>query len=105
MAIQTATAAYVASTRELLIDNEEVTQPSEMHCWGRSSDKPSLAILLFFAVLNRGLLHMRGKTFEIVLHPSKRKINNPLVTKSSRAAIFRHLFGDKQLSYGKSSLR
>jgi len=51
---------------------EKVTQSSEMHCWD-SSDKPSLAILLFFKVLNRGLLHMKGQTLKIIFHPSKRK--------------------------------
>jgi len=48
---------------------EKVTQSSEMHCWDRSSDKPSLAILLFFMVLNRGLLHMKGQTLKIIFHP------------------------------------
>jgi len=50
---------------------ERVTQSSD--CWNRSSDKPSLAILLFFMVLNRGLLHMEGQTLKIIFHPSKRK--------------------------------
>jgi len=52
---------------------EKVTQSSEMHCWDRSSDKLSLAILLFFMVLSRGLLHMKGQTLKIIFHPSKRK--------------------------------
>jgi len=52
---------------------EKVTQSSEMHCWYRSSDKPSLAILLFFMVMSRGLLHMKGQTLKIIFHPSKRK--------------------------------
>jgi len=48
---------------------EKVTQSSEMHCWDRSFDKPSLAILLLFMVLSRGLLHMKGQTLKIIFRP------------------------------------
>jgi len=44
-----------------------------MHCWDRSSDKPSLAILLFSTVLDRGLLHVKKQTFKIsALQKAKR---------------------------------
>ena len=51
----------------------EVTHLSEMDCRDKSPDKPSLAILLFFTVLNRGLSHVKGQTFKIISHPSKRR--------------------------------
>jgi len=50
-----------------------MTQLSVMRCRDKSSDKSSLAILLFFTVLSRALLDVNGQTLKIIFHPSKRK--------------------------------
>jgi len=55
-------------------------------------DKPSLAEFLFNAVLNRRSLDMKDRTFKIISHPSKRKLDetkNRLATVCRKAGIFR----------------